>query len=53
MVGNFDDETLHFGLKILAQKSDKNKKIYHSVWDDSLRKGGRVSAEISKLRQKF
>lgn len=40
-VGNSDDDTLQ-----LVESIDKNKiKILHTVWDDSLRQGGRVLAE--------
>jgi hypothetical protein len=39
-VGNSEDETLQL---IQGIKSDKIK-IVHSIWDDSLRKGGRVLA---------
>jgi glycosyltransferase involved in cell wall biosynthesis len=40
MVGNSDDDTLG-----LIERIDSDKiKIVHSVWDDSLREGGRVLA---------
>ncbi len=47
MVGNSDDDTLSL-IQNLAKKTDK-VKIYHSIWDDSLRKGGKVlAAETDK-----
>jgi glycosyltransferase involved in cell wall biosynthesis len=39
-VGNSDDETLHLIESIGSPKI----KIFHSVWDDSLREGGKVLA---------
>ncbi len=44
LVGNSDDNTLGI---IQAIGSDKIK-IHHSVWDDSLREGGRVFAEETR-----
>jgi glycosyltransferase involved in cell wall biosynthesis len=40
LIGNSDDDTLQ---RIEAIGSDK-VKIHHSIWDDSLREGGRVLA---------
>jgi len=52
MVGNSDDETLTL-IENLAKKTNKIK-IYHSIWDDSLRKGGRVlAAETDKAYAKI
>lgn len=42
MLGNSEDSTTEL-IENLAKKSDKIR-IYHSVWDDSLREGGRVLA---------
>lgn len=40
LIGNSDDDTLGLIQKIQSPKI----KIHHSIWDDSLRKGGRVLA---------
>ena len=40
LVGNSDDETL----QLIASIGSSKLKIHHSVWDDSLREGGRVLA---------
>ena len=40
LIGNSDDETE----QLIQSINDPKIKIHHSVWDDSLRKGGRVLA---------
>lgn len=40
LIGNSDDETG----QLIQSINDPKIKIHHSVWDDSLRKGGRVLA---------
>ncbi|WP_375560552.1 glycosyltransferase family 2 protein [Bernardetia sp. OM2101] len=52
MVGNSDDDTLAL-IENLAQKTNK-VKIYNSIWDDSLKQGGRVlAAETDKAYAKI
>lgn len=50
MAGNSDDETT----QLIEQINSPKVRLYHSIWDDSLREGGRVLAvETDKAFQKI